>query len=348
MAGFAVANEVEEVRLPLLALLGPTASGKSALALALAERLDRLGRRLELVSVDSAQVYRGMDIGTAKPSAAERALVPHHLLDCCDPADPYSASRFAADARRCIEAIHARGALPLLVGGTMLYWRALRLGLAELPPADATIRGGLAAEAEQLGWPALHAQLAEVDPELASRLAANDAQRIGRGLEVYRQTGVPLSRLQRQGATAPWPYRERVFALWPVDRDALRQRIHQRFATMLASGLIEEVEALRARGDLHPGLPSIKSAGYRQTWTWLDGGYGQGAEARRTLQERGGFATTQLAKRQLTWIRGQAEIERVPVQADEGFAALFTRWWQGLESWWDEETEAGRDDASGG
>ncbi|MEP7056637.1 MAG: tRNA (adenosine(37)-N6)-dimethylallyltransferase MiaA [Caldimonas sp.] len=276
-----------------LCLAGPTASGKTAAALALADALERI-RPVEIVSVDSALVYRSMDLGTAKPSAAERACVPHHLIDIVDPADAYSAARFVADAKRCIAEIAARGRFPLLVGGTMLYFKALFDGLDEMPAADPAIRAELAERAARDGWAALHAELAQVDPAAAARIAPADAQRIQRALEVYRVSGEPISaRRTRTPSSAPPP----LIALEPRDRGWLHQRIEARFAAMLEAGLVDEVRALRARGDLHDGLPSMRSVGYRQAWAALDSGRLDALPATATA------ATRQLAKRQLTWLR---------------------------------------------
>lgn len=275
-------------------LLGPTASGKSAVAIALAERFP-----VEIVSVDSAQVYRLLDIGTAKPSRAERARVPHHLIDIVDPEDSYSAARFAADARRLVTEISARGRLPLLVGGTMLYAKALREGLHALPPASAELRAELDREAEQIGWPALHTRLAGVDPATAARLAPGDSQRIQRALEVYQLTGQPLSHwIAQQRSDAAPPLEALRIALEPSDRSVLHARIETRFRAMLAAGLIDEVKQLRERPTLHPELPALRSVGYRQVWAWLDQ-----PGPMETLASAGIAATRQLAKRQLTWLR---------------------------------------------
>ncbi|WP_119287388.1 tRNA (adenosine(37)-N6)-dimethylallyltransferase MiaA [Azohydromonas sediminis] len=279
-------------------IAGPTASGKSALALELAATWHC---PVEIVSVDSALVYRGMDVGTAKPSAAERATVPHHLIDLLDPAQPYSAAQFAADATRLIGEIAARGALPLLVGGTMLYFKALVDGLDEIPAADAAIRAALDAEAAARGWPALHAELARVDPPTAARLAPNDAQRIQRALEVWRATGRPLSSYHRRTANATPD--AALIALEPASRAWLHERIARRFAAMLDAGLLDEVRRLRARGDLHLGLPSMRCVGYRQAWQALDEGL-TGDALRQRVLDTGVAATRQLAKRQLTWLRG--------------------------------------------
>jgi tRNA dimethylallyltransferase len=273
-----------------LGLAGPTASGKTGLALALARHVP-----LEIISVDSALVFRGMDIGTAKPSPSELAAVPHHLIDILDPAEAYSAARFAADARRVIGEINARGRLALLVGGTMLYFKALVDGLDTLPEADTAVRAQLDARAAAEGWPALHAELARVDPATAARLAPLDAQRIQRALEVWQLTGRPLSAHHGQRNVPGLPLR--LVALEPESRTWLHERIAQRFDAMLAAGFIDEVRALRARGDLHPDLPSMRCVGYRQAWQALDAGN------LAPLRERGIAATRQLAKRQLTWLR---------------------------------------------
>ena len=284
--------------LPCICIAGPTASGKSAAALAVSARLaPRLP--VEIVSVDSAQVYIGMDIGTAKPSPAERAAVPHHLIDIVDPAEPWSAARFAADATRLIGAIVARGALPLLVGGTMLYFKALIDGLATMPAADAGIRAAIDAQARIEGWPALHAELSTVDPVTAVRLAPNDAQRIQRALEVWRASGKPLSAwhaaTQRQTSAPP------LIALEPADRGWLHRRIEARLTAMLDAGLVDEVRGLRARGDLRADLPSMRAVGYRQAWAALESG------DLSKLQASAGAATRQLAKRQLTWLRAMPD-----------------------------------------
>ena len=277
-------------------LLGPTASGKSALAMQLAAEIP-----LEIVSVDSAQVYRGMDIGTAKPSTAERAAVPHHLIDIRDPAEPYSAADFVRDATVAIREIRERGKLPLLVGGTMLYAKALREGLSELPSADPQVRARIEAEARELGWPALHARLAQVDPAAAKRLKRNDSQRIQRALEVYETAGAPMSELVRID-TAP-TLKLSTVALLPADRTLLRDRIAQRFDAMLDAGLLEEVRTLHARGDLHPNLPSMRSVGYRQAWRFVEG-----LCTFNQFREDGITATRQLAKRQMTWLRSMPNV----------------------------------------
>jgi tRNA dimethylallyltransferase len=274
-------------------LMGPTGSGKSALAMALAERF-----AVEIVSVDSAQVYRGMDIGTAKPDAAARATVRHHLIDLLDPVDAYSAARFRADALQAIATIRARGAVPLLVGGTMLYFKALRDGLSALPAADPAIRARLDARAASEGWDALHAELARIDPLTAARLQPLDAQRVQRALEVHAISGRPLSELQGARESGDGPGRTIAVALVPADRAALHERIAARFDAMLAAGLVAEVAALRARHALTPDMPSMRCVGYRQAWSFLDGEIDAA-----TLRATGIAATRQLAKRQYTWLR---------------------------------------------
>jgi tRNA dimethylallyltransferase len=280
-------------------LLGPTASGKSAVALALARALP-----IEIVSVDSAQVYRGMDIGTAKPDAQARARVPHHLVDIVDPDEAYSAGRFRDDALRLVPEIAGRGRMPVLAGGTMLYFRALTTGLAALPPAQPALRREIDALAARDGWPALHAQLARVDPVTAARLEPGDSQRIQRALEVYRATGKALSEWHREHAPAAQIEALRI-ALEPSDRAALHSRIAGRFRAMLEAGLVAEVEALRQRYRLDATMPSMRAIGYRQVWDTLEGEAGA-----QTLEERGIAATRQLAKRQLTWLRAMPAVER--------------------------------------
>ncbi len=278
---------------PALLLLGPTASGKTACALALAAALP-----VEIVSVDSALVYRDMDIGTAKPTPEELAACPHHLIDIVSPEEAYSAARFRADALRVMDEIAARGRIPLLAGGTMLYFKALREGLSDLPPADAALRAELDRAALERGWPALHAELAALDPAAAARLEPTDAQRIQRALEIVRLTGRPLadSYARREMAAPPW--RLLPIALAPSDRSVLHARIAQRFDAMLAAGLLDEVRRLRARYRLDLGMPSMRCVGYRQAWEHLDGLYDLD-----TLRFKGIAATRQLAKRQLTWQR---------------------------------------------
>ncbi len=276
----------------VICLAGPTASGKSAIALALAGALEQ---PVEIVSVDSAQVYRSMDIGTAKPSAGQRAAVPHHLIDIIDPSQSYSAARFVADARRAIADINARGRIALLVGGTMLYFKALLHGLDALPGADPALRARLDAQAAAQGWPALHAELARIDPATAARLAPGDAQRIQRALEVFHLSGRPLSALH--GNSTQPPFAAPLIALEPRDRAWLHARIAERFRDMLAAGLVDEVRGLRARGDLHAATPAMRCVGYRQTWEALE------RDELAMLPERAIAATRQLAKRQLTWLR---------------------------------------------
>ncbi len=277
---------------PAVLLMGPTASGKSAVALELAARLP-----VEIVSVDSAQVYRGMDIGTAKPDSATRARVRHHLLDLIDPDQAYSAAQFRTDARAAIADIRARGRIPLLVGGTMLYFKALREGLSDLPPADATVRARLEARAADEGWPALHAELERIDPKTAARLDPTDSQRIQRALEVHELSGRPMSALQ--GARRSPVDADLVpLGLIPYDRAALHRRIAARFDAMLASGLVDELSDLRRRFRLAASMPSMRCVGYRQAWQFIDGD-----GDRERLRERGAAATRQLARRQLTWLR---------------------------------------------
>ncbi|CAN1533307.1 MiaA tRNA delta(2)-isopentenylpyrophosphate transferase [Burkholderiaceae bacterium] len=290
------------------AIAGPTASGKTALSLAIAQRWP-----VEIISVDSALVYRGMDIGTAKPSAAELAQVPHHLIDIRDPLYAYSAADFVRDATALISDIQARGRMPLLVGGTMLYFKALMEGLNDMPTANPEVRADIDARAQAQGWPALHAELAAIDPTSAQRLAPNDSQRIARALEVFAISGQPLSQwhaLTRQHNSPLRP--DRLIALEPSDRAWLHTRIGQRFETMLDQGLVDEVRGLRARGDLHPDLPSMRCVGYRQCWEMLDGCQDQPqASDLHTLRETAVSATRQLAKRQLTWLRSMPERQAV-------------------------------------
>jgi len=290
-------------------LLGPTASGKSRLAMRMAEI-----HPVEIVSVDSAQVYRGMDIGTAKPTRAERERVRHHLVDIIDPTESYSTGRFRADAIRAVEDIFARNRIPLLVGGTMLYYRSLATGLDPLPAADRELRAQIDAEAAARGWPALHAELARADPDTARRLSPNDAQRIQRALEVLRLAGRPLSSLQTAGARPP-EFALRTFALLPADRAELHRRIAERFDAMLAAGLVAEVEGLRRRFRLSAELPSMRCVGYRQVWQYLENAYGLG-----TLRDKAVAATRQLAKRQITWLRSFREAE--PVDQDGAAARI--------------------------
>lgn len=298
-----------------LFLLGPTASGKTATALALARQFP-----MEIITVDSAQVYRGMDVGTAKPDAAERAVVPHHLIDIIDPTEAYSAARFRADALVLMAEITARGRLPVLAGGTMLYFKALQSGLSALPEADPAVRKQLEAEAEAIGWPAMHAKLALVDSVTAERLKPNDSQRIQRALEVFRLSGQPMSALQGQRAAEDVNVRALKVALVPGDRAVLHARIAQRFDAMLEGGLVEEVKRLRARHALTPELPSMRCVGYRQAWEYLDG-----ESTRDELRERGIAATRQLAKRQLTWLRGMSDVEAFDCLRGDLAAAVTAR-----------------------
>ena len=295
--------------LPCLAIAGPTASGKTAAALALARLLAERGQAAEIISVDSALVYRGMDIGTAKPSREVLAAHPHRLIDILDPAESYSAAQFRTDALQAMAEITARGKVPLLVGGTMLYYKALLEGLADMPSADPAIRAELEARAAAEGWEALHRELAEVDPQSAARIHPNDPQRLTRALEVYRVSGLSMTEHRlRQAAGNPdagtsgagqLPYTVAQLAIAPAQRQVLHDRIAQRFRVMLEQGFVEEVEALRRRSDLHAGLPSIRAVGYRQVWEYLDGEL-----SRDDMVERGIIATRQLAKRQFTWLRG--------------------------------------------
>ena len=309
-----------------LTLVGPTASGKTAAALALAEALQAQGGA-EIISMDSALVYRGMDIGTAKPSRAERAQVPHHLIDTIEPSQSYSAAEFARDAARLIGEIRARGKTPLLVGGTLLYLKALTEGLDDLPPADPQVRAQIQQRAQALGWPALHAQLQQLDPVTAQRLAPQDSQRIGRALEVWTLTGRPLSAFH-QGAAARTPgWRMPVISLEPLERAWLHARIARRFEAMVAEGLIDEVRALRARGDLHPELPAMRCVGYRQVWQGLDEGWSAAA-----MLERGIFATRQLAKRQLTWLRSLPGRQVIPADAPDALTQTVRTALQALQA----------------
>jgi len=280
------------------ALLGPTASGKSLLAMALAERL-----ALEIVSMDSAQVYRGLDVGTAKPSIAERAQVPHHLIDVIDPDQSYSTGRWRTEAIAAVREILSRGKVPLIVGGTMLYYRALVGGLDALPQADPEVRAAINAEAREKGWGALHDELAKIDPAAARRIPVRDAQPIQRALEVWRLTGKPMSSLQGR-SSAGLPFSLKAFALIPEDREALAERIAARFDAMLAAGLVDELRELRKRHELSAGLPSMRAVGYRQAWLHLEGEISAAEMRTQALA-----ATRQLAKRQLTWLRSFRELE---------------------------------------
>jgi tRNA dimethylallyltransferase len=297
----------------IVAIMGPTASGKTAAALEIAQHIPA-----EIISVDSALVYRGMNIGTAKPSAAEQAQVPHHLIDIIDPLDAYSVMQFRQDALRLSADIIARGKLPLLVGGTMLYFKGLRDGLDDLPQADAEVRAALDAEIAVLGTPALHKRLMEVDAATAARLKPNDTQRIQRALEIFMLSGQPMSALLAQAPKVELPFSLLSIALEPSQRSVLHARIAARFDAMLKNrALIDEVENLRARGDLHLGLPSMRCVGYRQTWEYLDGAY-----ALAELRERGIIATRQLAKRQLTWLRSMPERHTIDCLAPDVAATI--------------------------
>lgn len=297
---------------PVIVLTGPTGSGKTDWALRLAEQLP-----LEIVSVDSALVYRGLDIGTAKPSLAERARAPHHLIDICDPAESYSAGRFVDDAVRLVGEIQSRGRTPLLVGGTMLYLRALWRGIAPMPTASPELRKSIDERAARAGWPALHEELSRLDPEAAARIHPNDPQRIQRALEVHYATGRPISELQRaaQSPLADTPLQN--WALVSANRVTLHERIERRFHEMMKVGFLDEVAALRARGDLTPDLPAIRAVGYRQLWAYFDGDFSLDEAVRRGIS-----ATRQLAKRQLTWIRSEPTLISIN-PLEEG---AFVRW----------------------
>ncbi len=275
-------------------VMGPTASGKTDLAMRLCDRLP-----CELISVDSAMIYRGMDIGTAKPTQDELVAYPHRLVDMLDPTEAYSAAQFRTDALAQITAIQQGGRIPVLVGGTMLYFNALQQGLAQLPEADPELRTRIEAEAAEKGWPAIHARLAELDPEGAQRLKPTDAQRLQRALEVVQLTGKPISQHWREQADADLPFDIIPIALAPTQRSLLHERIELRFDLMLKAGFEEEVRALWDRGDLHANMPSIRCVGYRQMWSWFSDEYD-----RDTMRHKGIVATRQLAKRQLTWLRG--------------------------------------------
>ena len=308
----------------VIALAGPTASGKSAAAMAIAREFDS-----EIISVDSALVYLGMDIGTAKPTREERGVVPHHLIDIRDPLHAYSAAEFAADATALVAQIQARGRLPLLVGGTMLYFKALFEGLDQMPPADAAMRDELEAEAAINGWPAMHAALAHVDPVTASRLAPQDSQRIQRALEVFRITGRPLSSFHAgkgDNAGLRATHSPLLLSLEPQDRGWLHERIAGRFDAMLAGGFLDEVKALRERGDLTADLPSMRCVGYRQAWILLDAHETRGGSFPLSeLRDRGIFATRQLAKRQLTWLRSMPDRQVIACDAPDALERLLSQ-----------------------
>ena len=282
---------------PAIFLMGPTASGKTDVAIRLAQEYP-----IDIISVDSSMVYHGLDIGTAKPSAAELALAPHRLIDIRDPAQPYSAADFRVDALREMAEITSKGRIPLLVGGTMLYFKVLKEGLANLPEANEVVRAEILLEAQTHGWPYIHQKLATIDPVTAARLTPNDSQRLQRALEVYYLTGTPLSVLHQAQEIQTLPYRLLEIALLPKERSVLHERIEKRFDLMLANGFVDEVRALKARGDLHLELPAIRSVGYRQVWEYLDGVYDA-----KEMRYRGIVATRQLAKRQHTWLRSLNE-----------------------------------------
>ena len=292
---------------PILCIVGPTGAGKTHLAMSLAEHAKSIGQTVELISMDSALVYRGLDIGSAKPTQAEQAAVQHHLIDILEPTESYSAARFANDAKQLCAVIRDRGNIPVVVGGTMLYWRAWAYGLSSLPPADPEIRARLDEQGKAIGWPAMHAKLAQADPMTAARLQPNDSQRVQRALEVYEITGKPMSELLadspsedgREGSTIPeWID---LISLEPSDRSRLHQNLEKRFDEMLIGGLLEEVELLRKNPDLHGDLPAIRSVGYRQVWEYLSGEVDQAEMRYKALA-----ATRQLGKRQLTWLRAIA------------------------------------------
>lgn len=294
-------------------LMGPTASGKTGVAVELVQQLP-----LEIISVDSAMIYRGMDIGTAKPDEQTLRLAPHHLIDILDPSEIYSAAEFRHDALQAMDDIVARGNTPLLVGGTTLYFRALEQGLSDLPSADADVRAELEAEAAEAGWPAMHARLQQVDPEAAERIHPNDPQRIQRALEVYELCGEPMSALFAAGRNQAPAYRFLKIALVPGDRALLHTRIAERFHLMLEQGFVNEVRHLHERSDLHTDLPAMRAVGYRQAWAWLDGNLSE-----QEWVERGIIATRQYAKRQMTWLRSERDCHWIdPLQEDPVAAAL--------------------------
>jgi tRNA dimethylallyltransferase len=296
---------------PVVCLMGPTASGKSAASLAIAARWP-----VEIINVDSATIYRGMDIGTAKPSRTERAQVPQHLLDILDPAESYSAGQFRADTLTLIDEIRARGRIPLLAGGTMMYFKTLRDGLDDLPLGEPAVRAAIDARALEHGWASVHAELAQVDPITAARLSPNDAQRIQRALEIYTIAGAPMSSLIGLKAK-PTEHRYANICLEPSERSGLHARIAQRFDAMLADGLIEEVRALYRRGDLHEDMASIRCVGYRQAWAHIEGRIDL-----KTMLEQGLAATRQLGKRQVTWLRALEQRETIDCLAPDAQAQV--------------------------
>lgn len=300
-AGSARASQASDRQVPVMLIMGPTGAGKTDLAIRLAERFP-----IEIVSVDSAMVYRGLDIGTGKPTAEVLARHPHHLVDILDPAEVYSAGRFVRDVHRLVAQIAGRGKLPVLVGGTMLYFRALRRGLAVLPSADPAVRAEIDAAAREVGWPAMHAELARVDARSAARIQPNDAQRIQRALEVYRICGKPISELHDQPAKTESRLAFSTYAWVPSDRERLYAAIRDRFHAMLAAGLLDEVRRLHARGDLHAELPSIRAVGYRQLWQHLEGAVSLEAAAENAI-----VATRHLARRQFMWLRAEEGISFV-------------------------------------
>jgi len=302
---------------PAIFLMGPTASGKTELAVQLAQKLDT-----EIISVDSVLVYKGMDIGTAKPTQEERAGIPHHLIDILDPAESYSTGSFRTSALQLMADISNRGKIPVLVGGTMLYFNALFKGLAELPEANPAIRKQLDEELALYGNQAMHERLKVIDPESAIRIHPNDPQRTQRALEVYQLSGKPISQFFRETQAKPIPYRKIKCILWPEDRKALHEKIAKRFNLMVKSGLIDEVSALYQRGDLSEDLPAIRAVGYRQTWMYLQGKYDQ-----EMMVEKGIIATRQLAKRQFTWLRQETDF----IQFNSLEAGLFNKTWQKLK-----------------
>lgn len=304
-------SEQDNALSPVLCLMGPTASGKTALAMQLSQQLDA-----DIISVDSAMVYRGMDIGTAKPTAEELAVAPHQLIDICDPAEAYSAAQFRHDALRCIEQSHQQGRLPVLVGGTMLYFKALIEGLSPLPEADPEVREAIRQQAEQQGWQALHDELANIDPVAAARIHPNDPQRLSRALEVFRVSGKTLTVLT-QNQTPQLPYRMLQFAIAPEQRSALHDLIAKRFQIMLEQGFGAEVEALYERGDLNPDMPSMRCVGYRQYWHYLAGGWDYDEMVYRAI-----VATRQLAKRQFTWLRNWPDITWLTTGHQDNFDKL--------------------------